>query len=813
MMCCKTKRMLLCGLCLLFCAGSLLQAQSAIYEKDGIVYHLEALGESVFRIRAAARTGSVQGASVQSATAQTFPGESLMERYSLLNASSLSSGSESKVEQTADSIVLKTSSYTLVLDSRDASLTIRDNGGRLRVGRMRFIAPGSPGCVEMAALINKRYEGFTTRRNGGIIGDDDGSLSEADKTEGGDPAKSSIFSIGLSPNERFYGGGSTSREHIQHRGEILRMWATYQHTEIPVPCLMSSAGWGVFNNATRKNYFDVGCTDSGEMRIYNTDNKADIFIMLSDGMPGLLDLYTSLTGRNYLLPKWAYGFCFGPNMKEDQWDILGDALRLREGGFPCDLLWLEPQWMSKHYDFSTSKKWNYEKFTPEYFFREKKYPKQYYPSLFVGRLNDLGYHLGLWVCEEYDLSIAEEDALSAAAGLPQSGQEHWMDHLKTFIDMGAEGFKMDPARTLDEHTYRKYFNGQPDKAMHNLNQVLLPKQMNMMYREHTGKRGWYHYCGGYAGVQHWCASTSGDNGGGKVALFDQLNLSNSANMNTSCDVMFVPAEDEMASLHFGVFLPWMQVNSWCSMFHPFYYNDRTKDIYRKYLQLRYRLIPYIYSSAIEGSRSGMPILRSMPLAFPDDSATEDMWSQYMFGPNLLVGIFSDEVYLPEGLWYSAWTGEKVSSRGENFRCTVPEDRAGILMVKAGAIIPLSDRLTSIGTEPYTSYTVRVYPCGYSSYTLLDCDAESYGYEQGRVASTRFECRAEGSSVDFTIHPVEGSFENMPSECDYHIEFVLDRKPARVKVGGRKAQGEWDGKVFSIKLPAHKVSEKLSIELD
>ena len=125
-----------------------------------------------------------------------------MERYSLLNASSLSSGGESRVEQTADSIVLKTSSYTLVLDSRDASLTVRDASGRLRVGRMRFIAPGSPGCVEMAALINKRYEGFTTRRNGGIIGDDDGSLSEADKTEGGDPAKSSIFSIGLSPDER-----------------------------------------------------------------------------------------------------------------------------------------------------------------------------------------------------------------------------------------------------------------------------------------------------------------------------------------------------------------------------------------------------------------------------------------------------------------------------------------------------------------------------------------------------------------------------------------------------------------------------------
>ena len=169
----------------------------------------------------------------------------------------------------------------------------------------------------------------------------------------------------------------------------------------------------------------------------------------------------------------------------------------------------------------------------------------------------MGYHLGLWVCEEYDLSITEEDEIAASLGLPQSGQEHWMDHLTTFIDMGVEGFKLDPARTLDEHTYRKYHNGRQDKEMHNLNQVLLPKQLSSMYRKHTGKRGWCHYCAGWSGTQHWGASTSGDNGGGKVALFDQLNLGNSGYMNTSCDVMFVPRDEMMQSLNIGTFLPWI----------------------------------------------------------------------------------------------------------------------------------------------------------------------------------------------------------------------------------------------------------------
>lgn len=84
--------------------------------------------------------------------------------------------------------------------------------------------------------------------------------------------------------------------------------------------------------------------------------------------------------------------------------------------------------------------------------------------------------------------------------------------------------KMAPARTIDEHPNFKYYNGHTDKEMHNLNQILLPKRMYKMMREHTGLRSWHHYTAGWSGTQHWSASTSGDNGGGRTALFDQLDL-------------------------------------------------------------------------------------------------------------------------------------------------------------------------------------------------------------------------------------------------------------------------------------------------
>ncbi|MBR5700437.1 MAG: glycoside hydrolase family 31 protein [Bacteroidales bacterium] len=708
-----------------------------------------------------------------------FP-ETLMERYGILKTDWPALTARSLNTETTFTIA--TATHALCIDKATGAFSLKDLSGNTLVSSVSFAPGGSDLSQRLCDVIMAKYGNLKVQRNSPIIGDDDGTLSEKDKTEAGDPAKSCVIRIALQPGERFYGGGSTSREHIQHRGEILRMWATYQRTEIPMPFMMSSRGWGIYSNSTRKSYFDVGASEADWLNIYTTAPEADFFLMAGGDMPGVLNAYTLLTGRNYLLPKWAYGFCFGPNMKENQWDILRDAVSLREMGMPGDVMWLEPQWMSKHYDFSTAKKWNYDKFTPEFYWKENKPGKKYYPSLFIGKLRDMGYHLGLWVCEEYDLSIAEEDALPGAT---PSGQEHWMDHLKQFVDMGAEGFKLDPARTLDEHLYRKYYNGHPDKEMHNLGQVLLPKQMNRMYREHTGKRGWYHYCGGWSGTQHWGASTSGDNGGGKVALFDQLNLGMSGYMNTSCDVMFVDRDQEMQSLHFGTFLPWLQVNSWCSMMHPFYYTGKERETYLNCIRLRYELMPYVYSTAIEGVLTGMPMVRSMPLVFPDDRKVDDLWEQYMFGPSLCVGIFTDEIYLPAGEWTDFWTGRIFQSKGETVRLPYPDDRAGLLFVRGGAIIPMAPGLTQIGTEPLKALTVHVWPSGDSSYTMYDCDAESYGYEEGRIARSRFDCSASRRSVTFTVSPVEGSFENMPPDRDLTLVFHLDRKPAKVLLAGKK----------------------------
>ena len=664
------KRLFLYVIAALLAVQGAWAAAPARYElklRSGQKMRIDVCSDRIFRVRVT--------------PADTFA-ESLLERYGLLKTDwepvQVTQRNEGGV------VVLGTPACRIRIDRKDGRISVTDLKGNAILREASYLAPGAPLITALGQSLNEKFQ--KPRRDEAIIGDTTKNGAQQQQTEVGDMSRNSILSFTLADDERFYGGGSTSRDHIQHRGEVLRMWASYQIAEAPIPFMMSSAGWGVFDNTTVRSYFDVARYDKERLLIYNTAPGADFYVMVGGSMPQTLGLYTSLTGRAYVLPRWMYGLSFGGHMQENQFEMMDDAVRFRTEKVPCDVMWIEPQWMSKYYDFSTEKSWNYKLFPPEGYWVEKQFPKHEWKTSFVGRLHGLGYKLGLWLCIDHDQSIVEEDIIAAREGRPQSDKEHWFDHLTNFMDQGVDGFKLDPARTLDEHPDRKYYNGLTDKEMHNLNQVLMPRQMNRVFRDHKGIRPWQHYCGGFAGTQRWTANQSGDNGGERTALFDQLNLGSSGLMNTSCDVM--SAKDEMAALHMGVFLPWIQINSWFGLLHPWYFPDKEKAMYRDYIQLRHDLFPYIYSAALNGHLTGMPILRSMPLVYPDDRNVDDMVFQYMFGDNLLIGVFSDSIYLPKGDWIDFWTGEQLRGEGKEIRHAIPDNRAGLAFVKAGAMLPM-----------------------------------------------------------------------------------------------------------------------------
>jgi alpha-glucosidase (family GH31 glycosyl hydrolase) len=167
----------------------------------------------------------------------------------------------------------------------------------------------------------------------------------------------------------------------------------------------------------------------------------------------------------------------------------------------------------------------------------------------------------------------------------------------------------------------------------------------------------------------------------------------------------------------------------------------------------------------------MPILRPMPLAFPDDLRLSDCTTQYMLGDSLLVTAFTDKVSLPAGWWIDYWTGAEHQGPKE-MPCVYPKNRAGGLFVRAGAILPYWPAMDYVGEQPVETLTLHVYPEGKSEYTLYEDDGDSLEYLKGAVARTQIRCDASSSRVTLKIDPRQGSYRGMPATRSYEVRIHI-----------------------------------------
>lgn len=693
--------------------------------------------------------------------------ESIMERYGIIKKDW--KAVDYKTQTSSGFIKITSKILSISVDKNTGLLSWKENTSKAPVHSIRFDVNDSKSKSNNFTKSLVKFFG-TEKVNSFIIGDS--IKSRIVEKNVVDPIENPSFvNFSLNSTERFYGLGSAVRDRIQHRGNAARIWVKYQKSESPIPYIMSNEGWGVFYNTTKLHYFDVGRFDTSNMTVYGSDDEID-FYLIAGTMPEILNDYTSITGKPFLLPKYAYGLSFGSNLSENQFHVLDNAVKFRQEKIPCDVYWLETQWMANskdfNYDFTTKKKWDYSNFRPDWpEFQGWEKPEDVKKHLFVYRLNQLGFKIPLWLCVETDLSITEEMRIARKEGKPLAGVVNWFDHLTTFMQDGVAGYKIDPGRTINEHPDRKYYNGLADSEMHQLQQVLVAKNVNLTCSEFNQNRPFLHYCGGYAGIQQWAALTSGDNGGGAKALFDQLNLGMSGHINTSCDIL-EQVFPMSAGIHFGFMLPWTQLNSWAFIHHPWYYTESEKAMFRFYDNLRYSLIPYIYSTALNGSFTGMPILRAMPLVYPNDSALANITSQYMFGDNFLVTAFSNTTRLPEGNWIDYWTGSQYAGN-RNISLETPKDRGGLLFVKAGAIIPCQKPMQYVDEFPADTLILKVYPSGESFYTMYEDDGISYNYSKGAVAKTEFKCKSDGQKLELFISKREGKYANMPLHRTFLVE--------------------------------------------
>ena len=198
---------------------------------------------------------------------------------------------------------------------------------------------------------------------------------------------------------------------------------------------------------------------------------------------------------------------------------------------------------------------------------------------------------------------------------------------------------------------------------------------------------------------------------------------------------------------------------------PWRFNKEVVDINRKYIELRYKFLPYIYDLFYKGETTGLPVMRPLVLHYPNDPEVRNLNSEFLVGENILVapvleqGATKRMVYLPEGTWYDYWTGEKVEGKQYILK-DAPIDVCP-MYVKAGSIIPTYEVVQYVGEKPYNKLELLVTP-GVGEYTHFQDNGEDYAYQNGEYNLYRFTTKGAGEITKEMIHEAYPVYEEITS---------------------------------------------------
>jgi len=548
--------------------------------------------------------------------------------------------------------------------------------------------------------------------------------------------------------------------------------ATYG-ARVPVPWLIDTGGgWAMFVHQP------VGAFDltGAEGRFIPTTpgGAIDLFLAVADEPTALMRAYADLTGYPEMPPLWSFGYQQSHRTLGSPEEIMAEAREFRARRLPCDaMIYLGTGFCPNGWNTANG----------EFAWNPKAFPD---PPRAVGALHDEGFKVVLHVVIEGKRLTGRVTDPCTAPPLPSGRLPdgswppdrqvscYWPFH-KPLADLGIDGWWPDQGDGLDAPSRlarnRMYFEGQqlwrPDKRVYALHR------------------------NGFAGMQRFAAFLwSGDVESRWETLANHLPIAINTGLSGipywGTDTGGFVATDEFTGelyarwFQFSAFTPlfrshgrdWRMHLPWgwtkgergipeTAAWHPTaadLKDDHVEPICRQYLELRYRLLPYLYTAVHESVATGLPIVRALWLHYPDDAAAVRRGDQYLFGRNLLVapvtskGATSRRVYLPRGRWYDYWTGEAIDG-GREIERTV--DLATMpLYVRAGAILPLGPVIQHSGERSDEPLTLIVHPGADGSFTLYEDDGESFAYKRGEFS--RIELAWSDAKRTLRIAQAEGA---------------------------------------------------------
>lgn len=535
------------------------------------------------------------------------------------------------------------------------------------------------------------------------------------------------FEIAIEDNSAYYGGGERFSS-LNHKGHILPMVSIDRPgdkgvvTYKPVPFYMSTRGYAAWLDSFAPGSFDFNASHRDRVILRYRAARLRLVLIDGPGMGAMITEFTHLTGRPRVPPAWSFAPWKSRNVHNNREEVLADAELTRKHDLPGSVIVLDSPWETGYNDFRLNDKQ----------FRE--------PEALFGRLRELGFYTCLWLTpminveNQIDMQGIDEGPSRNYAEAVKLGYlvkqpdgkpmivDWWKGRggLVDFTNPAAVGWwheQIDQSRKWGLHALKcddgegnfvqdaVFHDGTSATEMKNRYAALYLKSAQEYLDQKLDGDGVLFARCGFTGTQAqpfcWAgdneANFSFENGLPTVILAGQ-NAALSGISFWGHDIAgYIGTQTKELFIRwtqFGALSPLMQVHMQSNT-GAWDFDEQTLSIYRKFAKLHTSLFPYLYDAAHETARSGMPIIRPMALAFPNDFEAAGHRYQYLFGPDLLVAPMYQpgthrSVYLPKtpdgAAWIDYWSGEEYKG-GQLIEADAPLERMP-LYVRGGAILCL-----------------------------------------------------------------------------------------------------------------------------
>ncbi len=658
--------------------------------------------------------------------------------------------------------------------------------------------------------------------------------------------------------ESYFGLGDKAGP-MDRRGRAFTMWNTdwfgWQESSDPlykaIPFFegfRKGSAYGIFFDNTWRSSFDFG-KESRDYYSFGADGgEINYYYFAGPDPKKIIEDYTALTGKLPLPPFWTLGYqqCrYSYYPEKRAYEIVE---RLREDKIPADTIYFDIDYQQGNAPFTVNREYfpHFEQMIAD--FKKVGMRTILITDMHIKQDPDHGY-------VPYDSGMKQDVFVKKADGAVFVGpvwpgpsvfpdftltrvRDWWGGLYKDFVGMGVSGFWNDmdepavflPSKTMPLDNVHRTDDGakHPHTEIHNITGLENVRATYDGLRKLQGdERPFVLTRAAYSGAQRYAATWTGDN----TSSWNHLGMSTPQLLSMGISGYGMVGDDIGGFA--GTPTPdlltrWFEVGAFNPIYRdhtakgtgdqePWVHGPEHEAIRRRFIEERYRLLPYIYTAVEEMSRTGVPLMRALYLEYPKASGIESDDHDFLFGRDLLVAPVTTEkldaqtVQLPPGDWYDYWTSEKRSSKQPIV--LRPELDQMPLYVRAGAIVPMQALVQHTGETPAGGLKLRVYPGSDCGGALYQDDGHTYAYQRGEVLRMKYSCSAGESSVTVTASVEKNGFKPWWNSTEVKV-FGAVTLPKSVKVGGQDSHvWSYDEKMHAVTLTVDGGPKDWTVELD